>query len=50
MESVSTYYYTKTVDTGFDEAVSRITQTLEEEGFGILAEIDATSPREATCP
>lgn len=34
------YYYNKTVRAGFDEAVSRITQALKEEGFGILTEID----------
>ncbi len=35
-----TYYYNKTVGTGFDEAVARIKQALNEEGFGILMEID----------
>ncbi len=35
-----TYYYNKTIGTGFDEAVARITQALNEEGFGILMEID----------
>ena len=35
-----TYYYSKTVRSGFDETVSRITQALKEEGFGILTEID----------
>jgi len=34
------YYYSKTVRTGFDEAVSGIKQALKEEGFGILTEID----------
>jgi uncharacterized protein (DUF302 family) len=34
------YYYSKTTHLGFDEAVSRITQALKEEGFGILTEID----------
>ena len=38
-----TYYYNKTIRTGFDEAVSRITQALKEEGFGILTEIDVKS-------
>lgn len=38
-----TYYYSKTVDTGFDEAVSRVTQALKTEGFGILTEIDVTT-------
>lgn len=34
------YYYNKTIISGFDEAVSRVTQALKEEGFGILTEID----------
>lgn len=38
-----TYYYSKTVNAGFDEAVSRIQQALQEEGFGILTEIDVKS-------
>jgi len=37
------YYYSKTVKAGFDEAVSRIQQALQEEGFGILSEIDVKS-------
>jgi len=35
-----TYYYSKTIHLGFDGAVSRVTQALKKEGFGILAEID----------
>jgi uncharacterized protein (DUF302 family) len=35
-----TYYYSKTTRFKFDEAVSRLTQALKEEGFGILTEID----------
>ena len=34
------YYYSKTFRLGFDEAVTRLTQALKEEGFGILTEID----------
>ncbi|TLP81782.1 DUF302 domain-containing protein [Maribacter sp. ACAM166] len=35
------YYFSKTLtDTSFDKAIERITQTLKEEGFGILTEID----------
>jgi uncharacterized protein (DUF302 family) len=37
------YYFSKTVDTEFEEAVSRITDALKEEGFGILTEIDVKS-------
>lgn len=35
-----TYYYSKTIHSGFEEAISRVTQALKEEGFGILTEID----------
>jgi uncharacterized protein (DUF302 family) len=38
-----TYYYSKTVRWKFDDAVSKITQALKEEGFGILTEIDVKS-------
>jgi uncharacterized protein (DUF302 family) len=38
-----TYYYSKTVRGKFDDAVSKITQALKEEGFGILTEIDVKS-------
>jgi len=34
------YYYSKTVSAGFDEAVERIALDLKAEGFGILTEID----------
>lgn len=37
------YYYSKTVQGSFDEAVSKITTALKEEGFGILTEIDVKS-------
>ncbi|HID38480.1 MAG TPA: DUF302 domain-containing protein [Calditrichaeota bacterium] len=34
------YYFTKTVDFAFDEAVQKVTEELKNEGFGILTEID----------
>jgi uncharacterized protein (DUF302 family) len=34
------YYIYKTVDLSFDEAVTRVTEELKKEGFGILTEID----------
>lgn len=37
------YYYSKTVQGGFDEVVSRISKALKAEGFGILTEIDVKS-------
>ncbi|MDZ7831888.1 MAG: DUF302 domain-containing protein [Desulfobacterales bacterium] len=37
------YYYSKTIRADFEEAVSRITNSLKAEGFGILTEIDVKS-------
>ncbi len=34
------YYFSKILEIGFDEAVSRVTEELKKEGFGILTEID----------
>jgi uncharacterized protein (DUF302 family) len=39
-EDVLSYYIERTVDLTFDEAIERVTETLREEGFGILTEID----------
>lgn len=33
----------KPVDTGFDEAIARVTSELAKEGFGVLSEIDVSS-------
>lgn len=35
-----TYYFSKTLPVGFDEAVRRTTEILQREGFGIITEID----------
>jgi uncharacterized protein (DUF302 family) len=35
-----TYYFSKTIRSGFDEAVSKVKKTLKGEGFGVLTEID----------
>jgi len=35
-----TYYFSKTLDAGFDDAVERTTKALNQEGFGIITEID----------
>jgi uncharacterized protein (DUF302 family) len=37
---MAAYAFGKTVPHGFDEAVTRITAALAEQGFGILTEID----------
>jgi uncharacterized protein (DUF302 family) len=34
------YCYSKTVEGGFDEVITRVTEELKKEGFGILTEID----------
>lgn len=34
------YYYTKSVDYPFDQAITKVTEELKKEGFGILTEID----------
>ena len=34
------YYFSKIVDASFNEAVTKVTRELKEEGFGILTEID----------
>lgn len=35
-----TYYFNKIVDMTFDEAITRTTEELQKEGFGILTQID----------
>lgn len=34
------YYFAKTVDMSFDDAVGHVTEELQKEGFGVLTEID----------
>lgn len=34
------YYFNRKITAGFEDAVSRITRSLKEEGFGILTDID----------
>jgi uncharacterized protein (DUF302 family) len=34
------YYFNKTINLPFDEAVTRVTEELKKEGFGVLTEID----------
>ncbi|MFK4506555.1 uncharacterized protein (DUF302 family) [Bradyrhizobium huanghuaihaiense] len=36
------YYFSKTLQVGFDEAVRRTTEALKQGGFGIITEIDVT--------
>ena len=37
------YYYNKTVEMTFDEAITKVTEELKKEGFGVLTEIDVTA-------
>jgi uncharacterized protein (DUF302 family) len=39
-ENTMSYYFSKTVNASFDEAVTIVTGELKKEGFGILTEID----------
>ena len=34
------YYFEKTTDYAFDEAIEKVTEELKKEGFGILTEVD----------
>ncbi len=34
------YYFSKTLEISFDEALMKVTEELKKEGFGILTEID----------
>jgi len=34
------YYFTKTINASFEEAVGRATEELKKEGFGVLTQID----------
>jgi uncharacterized protein (DUF302 family) len=34
------YYNSKTLDLSFDEAITKVTEELKKEGFGVLTEID----------
>ncbi|HEX9872864.1 MAG TPA: DUF302 domain-containing protein [Deferrimonas sp.] len=36
------YYFSKILPTTFDQAVLRVTEELQKDGFGILTEIDVT--------
>ncbi len=37
---MNTYHYARTVDLPMDEAEARVRDTLQQEGFGVLTEID----------
>jgi uncharacterized protein (DUF302 family) len=37
------YYFSKTIAGSFDNVIQKVTEALEDEGFGILTEIDVKS-------
>ncbi len=37
------YAFTKTVDLSYEDAIEKVTEELQKEGFGILTEIDVTA-------
>ena len=37
------YYFSKTIQTTFDDAVQRVVQELQKEGFGVLTDIDVAA-------
>jgi len=40
MKKVKTYAFSTVLDTSYEDAISRVTDALKEEGFGVLTEID----------
>lgn len=38
--NIMSYFFSKTLSTDFDSAISKVTDELKKEGFGILTEID----------
>jgi uncharacterized protein (DUF302 family) len=43
MEKIKEYAFSTVLDTSYEDAVSKVTEALKEEGFGILTEIDVKS-------
>lgn len=37
------YYFNKTVDLSYEDAIARVTEELKKEGFGVLTEIDVAA-------
>jgi len=43
MEKTKDYAFSTAINTSYEEAVSKVTEALKEEGFGVLTEIDVKS-------
>lgn len=41
------YYFSKTLNKTFDEAIKRVTEELKKEGFGVLTDIDVKATLKA---
>ena len=39
-EKMTTYYFNKTLEMSFEDAIARVTEELKKEGFGVLTEVD----------
>lgn len=39
-EETMSYYFARTIQSGFDDAIERVKKALSAEGFGVLTEID----------
>ncbi len=40
MEKIKEYAFSTILDTSYEDAISKVTDALKEEGLGVLAEID----------